>query len=419
MIESYFNSKEYILENGLKLITIKKETSLASLHIGVKTGSINERKDEKGIAHFIEHMLFKGTTSKSNELLNEELESSAGEYNAYTDYNCTVYSITVLKEELEKSIELFSDMLINSNFPEEEMRKEKGVILAEIRSGKDDIEELSFNNINKVAFKESPLKYDIIGKESTVKSFTRSQVQNYFHRYYVPNNSYITVVSNYEHNEVYRYIEKYFSSWVYKSFGMEKVVSENNIPLRKITYKKHIEQSTIIYLYTFHQLTREEELALRILNHRLGESPNSILFRELREKTGLAYDVYSQLNLTHGIKTLYIYTAVNVENIEETEHLINVSISNIKKENCIIDDNTLKLMKKVIRTAVAGTIEDTTDLGNYVLHQFIDNEDIYEFVRDMDSLDKLSKDDLYNTAKKVFNNPTIHILMPEMDEYNE
>ena len=114
-------------------------------------------------------MLFKGTKNRTNKVLNDELEQLGGEYNAYTEYSSTVYNITVLKEEAESAIELLSDMIINSNFPKSEMEKEREVILSELRSSRDDIEELSFIKINNYGFNRSPLKYEIIGEEKRVK----------------------------------------------------------------------------------------------------------------------------------------------------------------------------------------------------------------------------------------------------------
>ena len=154
----------------------------------------------------------------------------------------------------------------------------------------------------------------------------------------------------------------------------------------------------------------KRELALRILNHKFGESANSILFRELREDRGLAYDVYTDLDLTSNVKTLYIYTAVGEDSIEETIEVIDNCIDKIKNEEIVFNDGTIKLMKKVLKTAVAFTLEDCTDIGNYVLHQIIDDEDIYKFVKDMDNMEKVKKEDMYNVARLVLKNPTIHIL---------
>ncbi len=291
MKERTFDANINTLENGIKLISIKRDTQLSSIHIGTKVGSLCEKSKERGISHFIEHMLFKGTKGRSNVEVNEALEKRGGEYNAYTDYTCTVYTITALCEELEASVEILSDMVQNADFPESEIEKERGVILAEIRTSKDDIEDYSFNKINEIAFTKSPLRYDTLGDEKTVKKFDREQLLDFYDKFYVPNNCFISVVSPYEHEEIFRLVEKYFKQWKRKELERESVIVENNIPVKKTTLKKNIEQSTIIYAYTFHGLNKMEELALKVLNHKLGESANSILFRELREDRGLAYDV--------------------------------------------------------------------------------------------------------------------------------
>ena len=117
MSKEIFNTRQTQLSNGIKLITIKKDSQISAIHAGVNIGSFYEEKNEKGIAHFIEHMLFKGTVSRTNEKLNSDLENLGGEYNAYTDFNCTVYSATILNEELENGLTLIGDMLLNSTFP--------------------------------------------------------------------------------------------------------------------------------------------------------------------------------------------------------------------------------------------------------------------------------------------------------------
>lgn len=416
MEKGIFDLRTFNLKNGIKLVSIKKDTQLASIHIGVKIGSIYENKEEKGISHFVEHMLFKGTKNRSNEELNEALEQRAGEYNAYTDYNCTVYSISALNEELEPSVELLSDMLQNSVFSKEEMDKERGVILAEIRTSKDDVEEYSFNKALEIAFKNSSIKIDTIGKSSTVKKFTKEQLFNYYKTYYVPNNTFISIVSPNEHDDMFMLVEKYFNNWESAQFERGKVISENNLPNKKISYKKHIEQSTIIYLYTFHNLTKREELALRILNYKLGESANSLLFRKLREEKGLAYDVYSELDTTNSVKMLMIYTAVNEEDVNESIEIIESILRDIMDEKIIFDERNIALMRKVIKTALAGTLEDSTELSNYILHQIVDEEDIYEFIKDMKRMENINNIDIYNIARKVLKNPTVHILLSEKSD---
>jgi predicted Zn-dependent peptidase len=413
MSKEVFNAKQTELSNGIKLITIKKDSQIAAVHVGINIGSLFEERKEKGIAHFIEHMLFKGTLNRNNEKLNNDLENLGGEYNAYTDFNCTVYSATILGEELENGVTLLGDMLLNSIFPVEEIEKERGVILSEIRTSKDDIEDLSFKRVNEIAFKNSPLREDTIGTENIIKKIKRKQLVDFYNKYYLPNNAFISIVSPFEHEDVINMVNKHFGNWVKKEFKKKEIMYEQHQFVKEISYKKEIEQSTILYLYTFNGLTKEEELALRILNHKFGESSNSILFRELREQRGLSYDVYTHLDTSYNVKTLYIYTAVSEENVDEAIDVIDTAIRDIENEKIVFDDSTITLMKKVFKTAIASTLEDSTDLGNYVIHQAMDNEDIYEFVSDMKNLGNVKSKDLYNISRKVLQKPTIHIFLPE------
>lgn len=408
-----FDLRHYNLDNGIELVTIKKETQITSIHGALKIGSIYEDETHKGISHFIEHMLFKGTETMNNEELNCYLEQLGGEYNAYTGYNCTVYSITALMEETEEALRIMSSMIIHPTFPMDEIEKERGVILSEINTGKDDLENISFININEFAFKKSPLKFDTLGTEATVKSFTGQQLIDYYNKYYIPNNCCISIVSPLEHEQVLNLVNKYFSKWDKKQLVPHNVIQEKNIPGKKITRKKEIEQSTITYLYTFYDLKREGELALKILSHKLGESANCILFRKLREERGLAYDVYSEYDMTNNVKTFYIYTSVNNKDVQEASKIIEKCIEDIKQEKILYDDKTIELMKKVLKTAVISTIEETSELSNYIIHQLIDGDDMYQFINDMNNLNSIRKEDIYDVARSIFNNPTVHILMPE------
>lgn len=410
MIKLNFDVKRHILENGLEVITINKDTQIASINIGIKVGAIYEEMNEKGISHFIEHVLFKGTTTRNDEKLNEELEALGGEYNAYTDYDATVYTISCLKEEFENAVELLGDMIINPEFDADEIEKERGVILSEIRMSKDDIEDLSFKNVNRAAFDKSSLKYEVTGLEENVAGFTKSQIREYYDKHYTPKNSLITLVSSLSHDEALNLIKKHFGMWQGEKPVNKPIIKESNKNITEISYKKDIEQSTIVYLYTFYGISKEDELPLRILNHRLGESSNSLLFREVREKRGLAYDIYTHLEITNNIKTLYIYTAVSEENIEEAKNAIDETLKNVVDGKIQIGEKDLEIMKKVHKMAVISTLEDSAELCNYMLHQALEDEDIYEFLNDMNRLNNLNVDKINAISRNVLKDPTIHIL---------
>ncbi|SFC55971.1 M16 family metallopeptidase [Clostridium uliginosum] len=410
MIKFNFNVKRHKLDNGLEVITINKDTQIASINIGLKVGALYESLNQKGISHFVEHSLFKGTHSRSDEELNDELEALGGEYNAYTDYDATVYTISCLMEELRNGVSILGDMIINSKFEEAEIEKERGVILAEIRTGKDDLEDYSFKNVNNIAFTKSALKYDVIGLEENIKRFTQKEIIDYYNEYYTPKNALITMVSALSHDEAINLINNEFKSWSGDKPKPLNCIKEKNKEITKTTYKKDIEQSTIVYLYTFNELEKDDELPLRILNHRLGESANSLLFREVRENRGLAYDIYTHLEITNNIKTLYIYTSVGEDNVEEAKCAIDETLNNVIQGKIEIGDRDLEIMKKVHKTAVISTLEDSSELCNYVLHQALEDEDIFEFVKDMDRLNNVDKVKINEVSKKVLKNPTIHVL---------
>ena len=407
-----FDENTIILPNGLKFITIKKDTRLASINIGVNIGSLYEDEKELGMSHFVEHMLFKGTKNRSNEQLNRELEFLGGDYNAYTDYISTVYSITCLDEEFEKGIELLSDMVLNSSFDEKEMKKEKGVVLSEIKSDKDDIEDLSISRTHEYAFDKSALRNSIAGTEEHVKGFKRKQVYDFYKKYYTPDNCVIVTVSAFSHEQMQKIITDLFGKWEGKSHKNAKIIKEENKDIVKTTYKSQIEQGTVTYLYAFKEVCEKDKLPLKILSYKLAESSNSILFRELREERGLAYDVYSQMDLDENVNTMNIFTSVREESIDEVIEVIDKAILDIKNKDINFDEDMLCMMKKTHKTGVVSTLEDCSSLCSYVLVQSLAGKDITEFINSMEELETLTGEDIYRVCNKYLNKPTIHILKP-------
>ncbi|EJT6663457.1 insulinase family protein [Clostridium perfringens] len=407
-----FDENTIILPNGLKVITIKKDTRLASINIGVNIGSLYEDEKELGMSHFVEHMLFKGTKNRSNEQLNRELEFLGGDYNAYTDYISTVYSITCLDEEFEKGIELLSDMVLNSSFDEKEMKKEKGVVLSEIKSDKDDIEDLSISRTHEYAFDKSALKNSIAGTEEHVKGFKRKQVYDFYKKYYTPDNCVIVTVSAFSHEQMQKIITDLFGKWEGKSHKKAEIIKEENKELIKTTYKSQIEQGTVTYLYAFKEVCEKDKLPLKILSYKLAESSNSILFRELREERGLAYDVYSQMDLDENVNTMNIFTSVREESIDEVIEVIDKAILDIKNKDINFDEDMLCMMKKTHKTGVVSTLEDCSSLCSYVLVQSLAGKNITEFINSMEELETLTGEDIYRVCNKYLNKPTIHILKP-------
>lgn len=402
--------KEFILDNGLKIIILKRDCKFFNLNFGIKIGSAYEFDNERGFSHFIEHMLFRSNLKFSNYEVNKILEFLGGDYDAFTDYGSTIFTIRGLCCDLEKSIELISSMVRYPKFDDKEMYIERDVIISEIESCIADYEEYSFIKLNEESFENSHLKYDIAGTKETIKNIVSEDLRRFYEKYYVSNNSFMVVISSYDESYVINLLKKYFDSWQSKELLHKKLIEESNIPKKIVTEKKDLELSTVTYLFTFNNLLQHEKIFLKIAEYKLGGGSNSILFKRVREENGLAYDIYTQLELSDEFKGMYIFCATNDQNVDEVIKIIDSCIEDIKNCKNYFDDYSLQLIKKLQLMSIYSTLEDNEKLGLYLLEKIIYKKNINDYLDDLSMIEKVSSEELMNVCKKYFNNPTIHIL---------
>ncbi len=402
--------KEFILDNGLKIIILKRDCKFFNLNFGIKIGSAYEFDNERGFSHFIEHMLFRSNLKFSNYEVNKILEFLGGDYDAFTDYGSTIFTIRGLCCDLEKSIELISSMVRYPKFDDKEMYIERDVIISEIESCIADYEEYSFIKLNEESFENSHLKYDIAGTKETIKNIVSEDLRRFYEKYYVSNNSFMVVISSYDESYVINLLKKYFDSWQSKELLHKKLIEESNIPKKIVTEKKDLELSTVTYLFTFNNLLQHEKIFLKIAEYKLGGGSNSILFKRVREENGLAYDIYTQLELSDEFKGMYIFCATNDQNVDEVIKIIDSCIEDIKNCKNYFDDYSLQLMKKLQLMSIYSILEDNEKLGLYLLDKMIYKKNINDYLDDLSMIEKVSSEELMNVCKKYFNNPTIHIL---------
>lgn len=402
--------KEFILDNGLKIIVLKRDCKFFNLNFGIKIGSAYEFDNERGFSHFIEHMLFRSNLKFSNYEVNKILEFLGGDYDAFTDYGSTIFTIRGLCCDLEKSIELISSMVRYPKFDDKEMYIERDVIISEIESCIADYEEYSFIKLNEESFENSHLKHDIAGTKETIKNIVSEDLRRFYEKYYVSNNSFMVVISSYDESYVINLLKKYFDSWQSKELLHKKLIEESNIPKKIVTEKKDLELSTVTYLFTFNNLLQHEKIFLKIAEYKLGGGSNSILFKRVREENGLAYDIYTQLELSDEFKGMYIFCATNDQNVNEVIKIIDSCIEDIKNCKNYFNDYSLQLMKKLQLMSIYSTLEDNEKLGLYLLEKMIYKKNINDYLDDLSMIEKVSSQELMNVCKKYFNNPTIHIL---------
>lgn len=280
------------LSNGITVV-LEELDYLRSVSLGVwvRVGSANETKLNNGIAHVIEHMLFKGTKSRSAKKLADDCAMLGGNLNAYTSKECTSYYITTLDYHISSAIELLSDMICNSLIADEDLEKEKGVIIEEIDMYDDSPDDLVHELLQKEVWKNHPLGFIISGTKKNVASFTREDIIEFMNRYYVAENMVISIAGHYEEESVMKALEQWFG----------KIPNTNNASdftapgyhRTYVTRKKDIEQVHMNLAFDAVCSNSEDKYILSLVNSIFGGSDSSVLFQRVREELGLAYSVFS------------------------------------------------------------------------------------------------------------------------------
>jgi len=314
--------KTGILKNGLRWI--HQEVRSPTGHIGliIQAGSRDESPEEEGLAHFIEHLLFKGTKKRKAFHIISRIEDVGGELNAYTGKEETTLYASFLREHYERSMELIFDIVQNATFPDREIPKEKEVILDEIDSYRDSPSELIFDEFDSLLYPDHPLGRNILGSEKSVKSFSKEQVINFVKRNYTPERAVLSSVGGINHSEFERLADRHASNWKGKMDIHSRTtpfVSKSEIK----HVKKEIHQSHIIIGGEGISIHDKDYTAIVLLNNLLGgPSMNSRLNLNIRERHGIAYQIESFINSYNDSGIWGIYAGTDLETIDRCHRLI-------------------------------------------------------------------------------------------------
>ncbi len=308
------------LSSGLKVITEElKGFPTVSLGFWINIGSRDEAPHEAGLTHFIEHMLFKGTSRRSALEIAKEMDRLGGYSNAFTAKEQTCFHAKVLPEDVPRILDLFTDILFRSRFDPEDLAREKQVILQEIKMVEDTPEELVHELFGAFLWEDAPLGRSILGEWDVVSRFTKDDLLSYFKRYYGPPNLYLVAAGNIYHERLCEIAEKYTEN-------LRFCVAPKRYPPRarrgKKAYFRDLEQVHFVLGVPTPGARDEARYAALYLNTLLGGNMSSRLFQEIRERRGLAYSVYSYLSLYEDTGVFAIYAAVEKEKLRETLSVI-------------------------------------------------------------------------------------------------
>ena len=318
----------HTLENRLRLIHYRIPGMVAHCGLIINTGSRNEKAGEHGIAHFIEHMLFKGTSKRKAYHILSRLEDVGGELNAYTTKEETAVHASFLHQDYERAMELISDVVFNSVFPEKEIEKEKDVVIEEINSYLDSPSELIFDDFEELIFAGQPIGRNILGTPESVRSFRRETITGFITGNYNTSQMVLCSVGNIPDEKILRLFTKYFSGvntgnqsarkskkWLYRPSTLTKDMD---------TYQNHCIIGNLAY-----DLKDERRMNMFLLNNILGgQGLNSRLNMSLREKNGLAYNVESNYNPYCDTGVFSIYFGTDSQFLDKS---IAIALTELKK----------------------------------------------------------------------------------------
>jgi len=342
----------FTLNNGLKVVVENIEHfNSVSVGLWVENGSRNENSINNGVSHFIEHMLFKGTANRNSKQIAEDIENVGGQINAFTGKEATCYYIKTLDTHLELGLELLSDMLFNSLFNEEDIEKEKGVIIEEINMSEDSAEDVLMDLHAEAVWGKDGLSLPILGTENTVKSFNKEMIVSYLKSYYIPENCVISICGKIDMKNIEKIVEKYFGNWRYDNKNIT-MYSTPEILNNNYFRRKDIEQLHINLGMPGLKIGDDDLYTLILLSNMLGGGAASILFQKIREELGICYSIYLYMSSHVNNGLVNVYAGLNPKYIKEAIDVILNEVNKFSKEN--ITNEKLQKSKEQLK-------------GNYIL----------------------------------------------------
>jgi predicted Zn-dependent peptidase len=392
------------LDNDLRLVT-EAMPHVRSVSIGVwlTRGSRHEREDMGGAAHFVEHMLFKGTATRTAEDIAQAIDSIGGQLDAFTSKEYAGYYIKVLDEHLPVAVEVLADIVLHPAFAEDDIEREKKVILEEIKMVEDTPDDLVHEMFTQSFWEGHPLGRPILGSRETVEAFTQPVLRDYFRNVYVARNLVVAAAGNLQHEAFRDLIGAAFSQ-----VPLDGTTSAEQAPPqfpRLLTREKELEQSHICLGTRAYPQNHDDRYALYILNTLLGGSMSSRLFQNIREKRGLAYAVFSGLAAYRDAGMLTIYAGCANESVPEVIDLVVEEIRGLKRER--LPDAELRRAKDHLKGNLMLSLESTSSRMTHLARQDIYFDQHFTLDETLAGIERVSADDVQRVAADLFANGSL------------
>ncbi len=402
MIENF---KKKVLSNGMTVVFEKRDLPIVSVIFAVKQGGVNESLEEKGISHYIEHMLYKGTPTRSSQQIAEEIERRGGELNGFTSEELTGYFCKMPSKHLNVALEVLGDMIKNPLFDEKELEKERKVIFEEIKMCHDNPLKHVFDEIQKALY-DGVMDINLAGTIETMNSINRKKIVEKFKEAYVPENMILCVVGDADFDGLCDFVEKNFEMKKGKIFKQKfNLTNETNIEERK-----GIDQANLVFAHHIPLSKDEKSHSAQVLSCLMAEGMSSRLFAEIREKRNLAYAVKGEANINRDFSYSLIYVGTTKENVEKVKGLI---LEEFRKVAESLGEKELSEVKEQMIGNYYISMEDSQDQMINLLANEVhgEAEDFYKFE---ENIRNVKLEDVKKLASEVKEgNYSFFALVPE------
>jgi predicted Zn-dependent peptidase len=400
MVEELRNIQREVLPNGLTIITEQMDhIRSVSMGIWVKSGSRHDDPAVNGISHFIEHMVFKGTTSRSAEDIARQVDSIGGNMDAFTGKETVCFNMKVLDEHLPVATDILTDMVLNPVFAAGEITRERGVILEEIKMDEDNPDYLVHELFTQNFYKDHPLGKPILGTKETVRRFDQEAILANYASKFVPNNLIISAAGNIKHGEVVDLLRKRFEHLKPGTNGWHSNPPKTSarITLRN---KKSLEQVQICLGVPSYEINHPRRFVSYVLNTLLGGGMSSRLFQNVREKQGLVYSIFSELNPFRDTGCLSVYAGTSRESAPKVVQSVLAEFRNFK--DVPLSDEELKRGKDQLKGGLMLSLESSTARMSNLARQemyydrFIGMDEVIERIQ------AVTAEDVQQSAQELF-----------------
>jgi predicted Zn-dependent peptidase len=392
------------LDNGIRLVT-ERMSHVRSVSLGVwlARGSRHETDEESGIAHFVEHMLFKGTSTRTAEEIAQAVDSIGGQLDAFTAKEYASYYVKVLDEHLPLAVDILSDIVLRPAFHEIDIEREKKVILEEIKMVEDTPDDLVHEIFTQSFWEGHPLGRPILGTKESVEAITEQRLRAHFRGAYAAENVIISAAGNLEHSQLREALEQ--------AFGSMPVSAKNgadappNVVPKVVIRNKELEQSHVCLGTSSYPQNHADRYASYVMNTMLGGSMSSRLFQNIREKRGLAYSVFSGINAYRDAGYLTIYAGCANEAVGEVIDLVVEELRAIKQTP--VPQTELRRAKDHLKGSVMLSLENTSSRMSHLARQEIYFDRQFSLDETLQGIEHVSAEDVQRVAGELFSNGSL------------